>query len=156
MIGKSNPSGIMKVLQGDKEIDFMSFPDIRGKLETMDVTISLLCMDKYGIVYDPLHYIDDLRNRRIRIENADQKIQIEPWRIIRVLRFAATLGYEVEDLTKEACIKNVNLMDPENENTAYTLKKLRDVDDGITERVLEIAEEYGILGFVNNLIARGG
>ena len=155
VIGKSNPSGIVRVLQGDKEIDFMSFPNIRSKLEIMDITITLLCMDKFGIVYDPLNYIDDLRNQRIRIENADQKIQIEPWRIIRVLRFVASFGYEVEGLTKEACIKNASLMDPENENTKYTLGKLRGSGVEVTQKVLQIAEEFGILGFVSNLIADG-
>lgn len=114
--------------------------------------MSLTCIDKDGIVYDPLNYIEDLNKRIIRIENAEQKIQTEPERILRVLRFAASLGYEVETLTREACITNAGLMNLGN--TEYALNKLMSIDLATRERALKIAGEFGILDLVNNLISK--
>lgn len=148
---KRMPIGETVKVYGNNEIDFMCNTDIVGDLRERDITISLMCMDREGVIYDPLNYIQDLKDRRIRIEDADRKIKIEPWRIMRVLRFAATLGYEVESLTREACIKNVGMMDLEN--TDYVMQKLMSVDPAITKRVLELAEEYGILDNVGKLIS---
>ncbi|MDP2630476.1 MAG: undecaprenyl diphosphate synthase family protein, partial [Candidatus Uhrbacteria bacterium] len=63
----------IKVLQDDLEIDFISDTNIREALEKRDITLSLMCIDRNGIVYDPLNYIDDLRKKIIRIEDAEQK-----------------------------------------------------------------------------------
>lgn len=142
----------IKILQDDLEIDFISDTNIKKALEKRDITLSLMCIDRNGIVYDPLNYIDDLRRRMIRIENAEQKIQAEPERILRVLRFASTLGYEVEALTRQACITYACLMNPEN--TEYALNKFIGLNPGDKEKAFAIAEEFGILGFVNSLIPK--
>ena len=154
VIGKANKEGrTTKVLHGNQELDFISDTNIRANLAERDMTISLMCMDKNGAIYDPFNYINDLRDKRIRIVDADRKIQIEPWRIIRVLRFAASLGFEVEDLTRQACIKNANLLNVEN--TTYVISKLLNASGEVTEGVLRMAEDYGISSYVNNLITGG-
>lgn len=140
----------VKIIWGDIEIDFISNTSIKKALEGSDITLSLMCIDKNGVVYDPLNYIDDFRRKLIRIENAEDKIRVGPDRILRVLRFTAELGYEVEDLTKQACISNASLMNAEN--TEYALKKLLNMDPGKRDRALEIAEKYGILDCVKNII----
>jgi len=140
----------IKVLHNNREIDFIGDTNIKAALQRRDITLSLMCMDRDGVVYDPLNYIDDLNNRLIRIENAEQKIQTEPERILRVLRFAAVLGYEVEPLTRQACITCADLMN--SGNTEYALNKFINMNSEARERALAIAEEFGILHFVNNLI----
>lgn len=142
----------IKILHDDLEIDFIAETNIRKALEKRDITLSLMCIDRNGIVYDPLNYIDDLRKKIIRIEDAEQKIQAEPDRILRVLRFASTLGYEVEALTRQACMNHAGLMNMEN--TEYALNKFINMDPGGKEKALALADEFGILGLVNSLISR--
>ncbi len=142
----------IKVLYDDREIDFIGDTNIKGALKKRDITLSLMCLDKNGIVYDPLNYIDDLKNRLIRIENAEQKIQAEPERVLRVLRFAAVLGYEVDPLTRQACIAYAYLMN--SGNTKYALNRFLNMNAEARERAFAIAEQYGILGLVSQLIPR--
>lgn len=141
----------IKVLHDNHEIDFIGDINIKKALEKRDITLSLMCIDKDGIVYDPLCYIDDLRNRLIRIENAEEKIKAEPERILRVLRFAATLGYEVEPITRKVCTTYAGLMNLGN--TEYALNKFLNMNTKARERAIAIAEEFGIIDLINNLIS---
>lgn len=141
----------VKVLDNGLEIDFIDSNNVIDILKNNDITLSLMCIDREGNVFDPLNYFDDFKRRIIRIDEADRKIQISPDRILRVLRFAATLGYEVEDLTKQACIAHACLMTPGN--TEYALNKFINMKPEPKKKALVIAEEYGISGFVNGLIA---
>ncbi len=150
VVGRWDRFRTLKVLEDEREIDFINDRNIKAALERRDITLTLMCIDQNGIVYDPLHYIDDLNNRVIRIDKAAAKIQAEPDRALRVLRFSATLGYDVESLTKQACINHACLMNPEN--TAYALSKFMSLSPEDRQRILFLAEDWSILGFVNSLI----
>lgn len=140
----------IKVLENEREIDFINDSNIKAALERRDITLTLMCIDQNGVVYDPLHYIEDLKNRLIRIDKAAVKIQTEPDRVLRVLRFSATLGYEVESLTRQACIDYAYLMNPEN--TEYALNKFMSLSPEDRQKTLALAENWRIFGFVNDLL----
>lgn len=150
VVGRWDRFRTIKVLQDEREIDFINDGNIRAALERRDITLTLMCIDRDGIVYDPLNYIDDLRKRLIRIDKAAEKIQTEPDRVLRVLRFSATLGYDVESLTKQACIDYAHLMNPEN--TEYALNKFMSLSPEDRQKTLAFAEDWRIFGFVNGLL----
>lgn len=150
VVGRWDRFRTIKILQDEREIDFISDNNIRAALERRDITITLMCIDQNGIVYDPLNYFDDLKKRLIRIDNAGEKIQAEPDRVLRVLRFSATLGYGVEFLTRQACINYAYLMNPGN--TEYALNKFRGLSPEDRQKTLALAENFGIFGYVNNLV----
>lgn len=150
VVGRWDRFRTIKVLQDEREIDFINDSNIREALERRDITLTLMCIDRDGIVYDPLNYIDDLKNRLIRIDKAAVKIQIEPDRVLRVLRFSATLGYDVESLTRQACVDYAHLMNPEN--TEYALNKFMGLSAEDKQKTLALAEDWHISGFVNSLV----
>lgn len=153
VVGRWDKFGTIKVLGNEREIDFINDSNIKAALERRDITLTLMCIDQNGIVYDPLHYIDDLKNRLIRIDKAAAKIQAEPDRVLRVLRFSATLGYDVESLTRQACIDYAYLMNPEN--TEYALNKFMSLSPEDRQKTLALAENWRIFGFVNDLLYSG-
>lgn len=151
VLGKATPSGrTTKVKHGTQEIDFISDTDIKANLAERDITISLFCMDSNGVVYDPLNNIEDLRRKVIRIDEAERKILIEPWRIIRVLRFAASLGFDIDEQTGESCIRNVGLLTPDN--TSYVIEKLLHAGNPTIQKVRALAADFGIAEQINHLI----
>lgn len=150
VVGRWDQFRTIKVLQDEREIDFINDNNIRAALERRDITLTLMCIDQSGTVYDPLNYINDLRRKLIRIDRAGEKIQAEPDRVLRVLRFSATLGYDVESLTRQACIDYAYLMNPEN--TEYALNKFMSLSPEDRQIILALAENFGIFGFVNSLI----
>ena len=62
-----------------------------------DFTINAICMNKSGKVIDLLGGINDLNNRLIRmIGDEDVKLVEDPLRILRAIRFATILDFEID------------------------------------------------------------
>lgn len=142
----------VKVRWNNIEIDFIARPAVKMALQGGDITLSQFCIDIEGNVYDPLAYYSDFQNKIVRIDNAREKIKQSPERILRVLRFAAELGYEIDADTRQACIENVNLMTMSN--IEYALSKILKSSPKIRLRIIEIAEELGILDFIMEIIVQ--
>lgn len=71
---------------------------LEDDLQRRDFTINAICMDKEGNVIDYLNGIDDLNNRLIRcIGDIKTKLQEDPLRILRAIRFATVLDFEIHD-----------------------------------------------------------
>lgn len=63
-----------------------------------DFTINAICMDKNGRIIDPLNGCEDLNNRLIRmIGDIDTKLKEDPLRIMRAIRFACVLDFDIEE-----------------------------------------------------------
>ncbi len=72
-------------------------------LNRRDFTINAICMNQKGNIIDPLNAREDLKKRQIRIVgNAEERIVEDPLRILRAIRFATCLNFDLDlDLTKE-------------------------------------------------------
>lgn len=65
---------------------------------------------KFSII-DPYKGQEDFNNKQIRaVGDANQRFQEDALRLLRAVRFAATLGFEIEEKTKSAIRKNANLI----------------------------------------------
>ena len=94
--------------------------------------------------------LDDIRNQMICcVGNADERFKEDALRILRALRFAATLGFDIEDKTSEAIHYNVHLLKYIAEERKrdelmkllggnYTTKILLEYSDVIAEVIPEI------------------
>ena len=86
------------------EIEYISslFEDIKRR----DFTVNSLCMDKNGNIIDLLNAHEDLNKKIIRsIGNVNKKFEEDPLRMLRAIRFASVIDFEIEKNTYDAIIK---------------------------------------------------
>lgn len=73
-----------------------------------DFTINSIYFDEE--IIDPVNGVEDLNNKLIRSVNPKLTIQEDPLRILRALRFASTLNFEIEEKTSNAIFKYAYLL----------------------------------------------
>lgn len=78
-------------------------------LQRRDFTVNAICFN--GEIIDKVGGIDDLKAKLIRaIGNPLERFLEDPLRILRALRFAATLNFTIEPETREAIFKEKELL----------------------------------------------
>lgn len=76
-----------------------------------DFTMNALAYSEKDGLVDHVGGIDDINNKLIRtVGNADKRFQEDPLRIMRGLRFASKLGFDIEDDTEKAIFENKHLL----------------------------------------------
>jgi putative nucleotidyltransferase with HDIG domain len=84
------------------EISILTGPSVEKDLERRDFTINALAMDAEGRIIDPFGGASDIRRRRLRLVPAPSSpYDADPVRVVRLLRFACTLGFSVEAETEK-------------------------------------------------------
>lgn len=124
--------------------------DLKSDLSRRDFTINALAYNNESQLIDMFNGLDDIRNQMIRcVGNADERFKEDALRILRALRFAATLGFDIDDKTSEAIHYNVHLLKYIAEERKrdelmkllggnYTTKILLEYSDVIAEVIPEI------------------
>ena len=80
-------------------------------LKRRDFTINTICMDNLGNIIDLCNGINDLQDRIIKmVGNIDTKLQEDPLRILRAVRFASILDFEIDEDLKKGIIKYKELV----------------------------------------------
>ncbi len=91
-----------------KPIELAYISDIKEDLLRRDFTINTICMNKNGKIYDYLNGKKDLKNRIIKVVgDNDKKLQEDPLRILRAIRFACTLNFKLDEDLERSIVKNV-------------------------------------------------
>lgn len=86
-----------------------------------DFTINTICMNQNGVIIDLLNGCEDLNYKIVRmVGNPDLKLKEDPLRILRAIRFATILDFEIEQSLNIA-IKN-NCKELEN-LSSYRIKE---------------------------------
>ncbi|NLL36904.1 MAG: HD domain-containing protein [Fretibacterium sp.] len=76
-----------------------------------DFTLNALAWDLEENVIDPFSGIEDIRHKIIRaVHDPEARLREDPLRILRGLRFAASLGFTIEPRTREALFRNRALL----------------------------------------------
>ena len=85
--------------------------ELREDLARRDFTVNALAYnDTHGII-DEFGGVDDINNKVIRaVGDADTRFKEDALRIMRALRFASVLGFEIEDGTSKAIFDNKELL----------------------------------------------
>ena len=93
--------------------DFVNFvPDLEQDLARRDFTVNAIALGLDGALRDPFGGADDIKAGLIRcVGDPARRFQEDGLRLMRALRFAAVLGYSIEDLTAQAIHDHRAMMD---------------------------------------------
>lgn len=84
-----------------KPVKIKYIKDIKKDLLRRDFTVNTLCMDSTGKIIDILNIKNDIDNRILRtVGNPRYRIKEDSLRILRCIRFATILDFEIEPKTK--------------------------------------------------------
>ena len=108
-----------------------------------DFTMNTLCMNKDGQIIDILNGEEDIKNKTIRcVGNILDRINEDPLRMLRAVRFACVLGFKIEENLYKALKDNKKLIEElslerikeeitkilVSPNALYGLQLLKDLD----------------------------
>jgi tRNA nucleotidyltransferase (CCA-adding enzyme) len=94
--------------------------DLKEDLKRRDFTINTLCIDSDGNLLDLLEVKRDLDSKIIKmVGNPRTKLKDDALRILRAVRFATVLDFEIDDHLKKYIKKNAHLV----KNLSYYRKK---------------------------------
>ena len=76
---------------------------LREDLQRRDLTVNAMAMDVRGTLHDPFGGQADIRRRILRcVGQPERRFREDALRILRTLRFSATLGFAIEENTHRA------------------------------------------------------
>ncbi len=100
------------------EIEYID--NLEDDLKRRDFIMNTLCINKEGDYIDLLNAREDIDRKIIRtVGNAKEKLSEDSLRILRAIRFATILGFELDDELKQAIIDCGYLL----KNLSYYRKK---------------------------------
>ena len=84
-----------------KPIKIKYVADLKKDLLRRDFTVNTICIDQNGQIVDMLLVRDDLEKRIIKtVGNPRHRLKEDSLRILRAIRFAASLDFAIDDKTK--------------------------------------------------------
>lgn len=113
--------------QDNRRPDNVTFTqDIEKDLSRRDFTVNAMAYNKTRGLIDPFGGAQDIKGKVIRcVGNPDTRFNEDALRIIRALRFASVLDFEIEKETAAAIIRNAPLLNNvANERIRIELMKL--------------------------------
>ena len=110
----------IKYLNNRKPIEIEYIDNLLDDLKRRDFTMNTMCIDSEGIIIDLLNGKEDIDNKLIKtVGNADLKIYEDSLRILRAIRFATVLDFDLDIDLKDAIKKHKSLL----KNLSYYRKK---------------------------------
>lgn len=90
-------------------VQFVS--ELRLDLQRRDFTINAMAMDRHRELHDPFDGQEDLKKKQIRaVGEAVERFQEDALRLLRAVRFAAQLSFEIESKTMAAMKQTAPLL----------------------------------------------
>ncbi len=132
-----------------KPIELNYINDLKEDIKRRDFTINSICMDKFEKVIDLVNGVEDLNNQIIRM-NGDIKKRLEedPLRILRAIRFACVLNFGIDSSLYEAIKNNYELVKTlSNDRIKSELNKI--LLNPNFMKGLELLKEFKILDLLN-------
>lgn len=85
--------------------------NLEEDLRRRDFTINTVCLDKNGKYIDLLNGLNDIKNKVIKtVIDPSESMQIDSLRILRAIRFATVLNFDLDESLKEAIKNNRELL----------------------------------------------
>lgn len=86
--------------------------DVTEDLARRDFTMNAIAYSPATGLIDPFHGAEDIKNGIIRcVGNPDQRFEEDALRIMRAIRFSATLGFSLEKTTENSTREHLPLLD---------------------------------------------
>jgi len=117
---------------------------LEADLKSRDLTINSIALNiRTGEILDVSGGVDDFKKGVLRCYN-ESAILNDPLRLLRVFRFQAIYGFEIEEKTKKFVVKNKDLIhSPAVERVNYEILKL--FAGKYADMALESMDELGLL-----------
>ncbi len=119
-VGISSGLGTLEITTMRKEGDYKDFRHptkvgwtnkIEEDLARRDFTINALALSSVGNIVDPFQGQDDIKNKIIRtVGDPKKRFQEDALRLIRAIRIATQLGFEIDTKTLQAIKENAHLI----------------------------------------------
>ena len=125
----SNEYGSVKIASNDLRIDITTYrrdlkyngnrrkveieyvDNLIDDVQRRDFTMNALCMNKEGNIIDVFNGEEDIKNKIIRcVGNIEDRINEDPLRMLRAVRFATTLEFRIEENLYKGLKKNRKLI----------------------------------------------
>ncbi len=93
--------------------EIMYINDLNIDVLRRDFTINAVCMDKNEKIIDLVNGIDDINNHLIRMvdsKNIKNRLEEDPLRILRAIRFASVLNFDIEENLYKEIKENYQLV----------------------------------------------
>lgn len=101
--------GIYKDNRHPENVAFVE--DICLDLSRRDFTVNAIAYNEKDGLVDPFNGLEDINNKTLRaVGDPDKRFREDALRIMRGLRFASVLGFEIEEKTKSAIFRNKELL----------------------------------------------
>lgn len=129
----------------------VAFTDqIEIDLARRDFTINSLAMKSNGQIIDNWNGQKDLQSKIIKVVgSAKERFKEDPLRILRVLRIAASLDFEIEEKTWEKlCKMRFEILNISKERWVLEIDKILRLENEKLEKGLDLLMESGIFGVI--------
>lgn len=120
-----------------QKIEFVK--DMQIDYKRRDFTINALYMDETGKIYDFCNGLNDLHNKIIRvIGDIDTRMNEDPLRILRALRFMMTLDFTLDNNLEKYIYEHTYLLNKLNvDKIKQEIRKMQKIDEEKTKVILE-------------------
>ena len=123
--------------------------DLKVDLKRRDFTVNTICMDKSGKIIDLLNAKSDIDNKIIKtVVDSLESFKIDSLRILRAIRFATTLDFDLSLEVKEAIRQSKYLLKDLSIN-----RKKEELDKVFSspniEKGLSLIKELGLIDALN-------
>ncbi len=122
-------------------------PSLTEDLKRRDFTINAICYHPKKGIIDPFNGIKDITGRLIRtVGNPEERFGEDALRMLRAVRFKASLGFEIEPATKNAvCRMAGTICHISRERILY---ELNGILSGISPEAFEVLFDTGIINYI--------
>ena len=111
-----------------------------------DFTINAIAYNEKEGFIDYHGGLEDIENKIIRcIGDADRRFNEDALRIMRAIRFSATLGFEIEENTKTSILKNKELLSFVSKERIFTELKKTLCGEFIEDILLEYTDVFAVI-----------
>ncbi len=139
-------TGVIRINGVEIEVSSFKGKTIEEDLSKRDITINAIACNKEGNIIDPFNGIDDIKEKRIRLVNLNGSgIDYDPLRILRVLRFASSLGFTIDDNTKNIIKEKRYLLEGVAEERIYREFQKILVSDNVSSTIRDNKEIFCLL-----------
>ena len=121
--------------------------DLKEDVKRRDFTINAMYMDEHMVLVDYVKGEKDLNKKIIRmVGDPEKRLKEDPLRIIRAIRFALQLNFEIDKKLEKTMLKNIELLKLlKKEKIIQDLNKLTKFD---ANRKKELFDKFGITKFI--------
>lgn len=94
-----------------KPTEIVYINSLEEDIQRRDFTINSICLSQDGKIIDLVNGVEDLNNRKIKmIGDVSKKLQEDPLRILRAIRFASILNFEIDETLSNEIQNNYELV----------------------------------------------